>query len=117
MVATRAQVCRCPMQHSPDLQQLLWPGDLYVNFDILLYHYPFFPCSILGCTNTLSGLHELTMIFGKYQASKVLATCSTAPSLSQMFARVFPRSGLSDDPMGLLMQLVSPEPLDGRASL
>ena len=25
------------MQHSPDLQQLLWPGDFYVNFDILLY--------------------------------------------------------------------------------
>ena len=51
------------------------------------------------------------------QPSKVPAPCSAAPIISEMFARVFPGSGLFDDPMGLLMQLVAPGPLDVRASL
>ena len=55
--------------------------------------------------------------FSSCQPSKVPAPCSAKPIVSQMFAWVFPRSRLFDDPMGLLMQLVAPEPLDGRSSL
>ena len=119
MFVTHSQVCRHPMQHSPDLQQLLWPGDFYVNFDILLY--PTFCDSYTGLDST--GLVSLVVWMssqGAYESchpSKVPAPCSAAPIISEMFARVFPGSGLFDDPMGLLMQLVAPGPLDVRASL
>ena len=121
-MVTHSQVCRHPMKHSPDLQQLLWLGDFSVNFDMISF-FTMRQRLYTGLDQDIAGLVSLVVWISSQgaskscQPSKVPAACSAAPIISQMFAWVFPRFGLSDDPMGLLVQLVAPEPLDGRASL